>query len=195
MIGAVLVSSPGITGVITKLEVPRKLKVGAKINVKLDGDLYNPDFGWYDFWAGCFTVERAGYRSYKIFGGNGEVIGPDWAPTIGIGFMPSSPVTLTVKLWGNPDYWTFWDWGAVGWTQVAVRTVTIQPIGGGAECLITADCAKFGPNYICVGGVCIEKDTGEPPPVEVAALPWKWIAAAGGALVVAVIVAQVAKRR
>ena len=76
-----------------------------------------------------------------------------------------------------------------------MRTVTIQPIGGGAECVTSADCAKFGPNYICVGGVCVEEDSGEPPPIEAAAVPWKWIALGGGAIVAAIIASQVKKRR
>lgn len=182
------ISSPGITGAITMLSVPETLKVGSEIRVKVDGSLYNYDYGWYDFWAGCFTAERTGYRNHALFGGNGQVIGPEMAPTISLGPMPVTSVLITVKMWGNPDYWVSWDWGTQGWVLAATRTVTIVPSGvPPPECdtLGATECHD-GNLYTCVAyeWVLTEEDS---PECEAPKVDWKWVALGGGALLAGAI--------
>lgn len=196
------VSSPGITGAITTLSVPETLKVGSEIRVKVDGSLYNYEYSWYDFWAGCLTAERTGYRDHKIFGGNGQVIGPEWAPTISLGPMPVSSVLITVKLWGNPDYWVSWDWGAQGWVLADTKTVTIVPSGvpptPPPECDTPGATQCFGADlYTCVAGEWYLTEANSPeceaPPPTPMGIDWKWVALGGGAIVAALIIAG--KRR
>lgn len=192
------ISSPGITGAFTMVSVPATLKVGSEIRVKVDGNLYNYDYGWYDFWAGCFTAERSGYRNHALFGGNGQVIGPELAPTISLGPMPVIPVLITVKLWGHPDYWVSWDWGTQGWVLAATRTVTITPTGvpptPPPECDVPGATQCFGADlYTCIAGewVLTEADSPEcvaPPPK---VIDWKWVALGGGALLAGAIIFRV----
>ncbi|GAI38744.1 unnamed protein product [marine sediment metagenome] len=99
------ISSPAISGVITLFSVPTTLQVGNEIRVNIDGDLYDYDKAWYEPWYGCFTVERAGYHNYATFDGFGVVIGPEWAPTIGLGPMPDTTVLVTARLWAQPSAW------------------------------------------------------------------------------------------
>ena len=178
--------SPGITGTITEIEVPATLKAGDKIQVKLDADLYNPDYSWYDFWAGCLTVEQIGYRDYDVFGGNGKVIGPDPSPTIVAGFMPGSSITLSIKLWGNPDYWASWDWSGADWVLADSVSRTIALIGG-PECECDLDCVElYGSEYHCEGGKCVDSG-GNPPPLPEEGFNWKWVALGGGVAIAAII--------
>ena len=192
------ISSPGITGTLTLVDVPPTLKVGSEIRVKVDGDLYNYDYGWYDFWAGCITVERAGYRNHSLFGGNGQVIGPEWpGPTIGLGPMPVSSAVITVKLWGNPDYWVSWDWSQAGWVLADTRTVTITPSGvpptPPPECDTPGATKCFGADlYTCVAGEwdLTEADSPECEATPSAGFDWKWVALGGGALVAALLIGK-----
>jgi len=42
--------------------------------------------------------------------------------------MPESAVVITVKLWGNSDFWDSWDWEipeAQGWVLADTKAVTI----------------------------------------------------------------------
>ena len=191
------ISSPGITGAITTLSVPTTLEVGSEIRLKVDGELYNYEYSWYDFWAGCFTAERTGYRNHSLFGGNGQVIGPEWpGPTISLGPMPVTSALITVKLWGNPDYWLSWDWGAVGWVLAATRTVTIVPSGvpptPPPECDVPGAAQCFGFDlYTCEGGEWVLTEANcpecEAPPAE-GDFPWKWVALGGGALLAGAII-------
>jgi len=118
-----------IAGEFTRLDYPKSLEPGEDIEIKVDGNLVDLDKSWLDFWAGYFTAERVGYKDGQIFGGNGVAIGPEWTPTLHLGAMPSTSVSITVKLWANEDYWASWDWDRIaelGWEEIVSRTITIK---------------------------------------------------------------------
>lgn len=128
-----MIGASTITGKITRLKYPKSLEPGKDIEIKVDGNLVDLTKSWYDFWAGCFTAERTGYRDHQVFGGNGTVIGPDYPPgfppTLKLGPMPSTSVTIIVKLWANEDFWVSWDWDRIaelGWEEIVTRTITIK---------------------------------------------------------------------
>jgi len=190
------ISSPAISGVITLFTVPATLKVGKEIQVKIDGDLYDYDKGWYEPWYGCFTVERAGYRNYDTFEGWGKVIGPQWAPTLGLGPMSDISVVVTVKLWAQPSAWagTDWDWDRIaelGWVgPLDTKTKTIVPTGippPPEECDIPGATQCVGADlYTCTAGewILTEANSPECPPK---GFDWKWVALGSGALLAGAI--------
>lgn len=148
-----------------RIDYPKSLDPGKDIEIKVDGNLVDLSKHWYDFWAGYFTAERAGYRDGRIFGGNGTVIGPDYLPgfppTLRLGSMPSTSVNIIVKMWANEDYWSSFDWDnpeGAGWEEIVSRTITIKSKAEAVE------------------------------------VPWGWIALGGGAIVAALVVSQMARR-
>ena len=124
-----MIGTNTIAGEFTRLEYPKSLDLGKDIEIKVDGNLIDLTKRWVDFWAGYFTAERVGYRDGRIFGGNGTVIGPEWAATLHLGKMPSASVNIIVKLWANEDYWSSFDWDnpeGAGWEEIVSRTITIK---------------------------------------------------------------------
>jgi len=189
------ISSPGITGAFTRVDVPATLPVGSEINVKLDGNLYNYDFSWWRVWTGCFTAERSGYQDYAQFGGNGVEIGPERVATLGLGPMPDSSVDITVKLWGNP-YPLNWDWGGgYGWVLAATRAVTIVPSGvpptPPTECDTPGATQCFGADgadlYTCIAGEWVLAEANSPECEAPKGFDWRWIALGGGAIIAVII--------
>lgn len=194
------ISSPAISGVITLFSVPTTLQVGNEIRVNIDGDLYDYDKAWYEPWYGCFTVERAGYHNYATFDGFGVVIGPEWAPTIGLGPMPDTTVLVTARLWAQPSAWagTDWDWDRIaelGWVgPVATETKTIIPTGvpPPPECETDSDCvALYGAGYYCEAGRCVDAGGFPPPPPPPKGVDWRLVALGGGALLAGAIIFRV----
>lgn len=128
-----MIGASTITGEFTRLKYPKSLEPGQEIKIKVDGNLIDLSKSWADFWSGYFTAERVGYRDGQIFGGNGTVIGPDYLPgfppTLKLGSMPGTSVTIIVKLWANESYWASWDWDSIselGWEEIVTTTITIK---------------------------------------------------------------------
>lgn len=118
-----------ITGEFTRLDYPKSLNPGEDIEIKVDGNLVDLSKSWIDFWSGCFTAERPGVKATDRFSGNGTVIGPEWAPTLHVGTMPSASVSIIVKIWANESYWADWDWDRIaelGWEEIVTKTITIK---------------------------------------------------------------------
>ena len=124
-----MIKAGTIAGEFTRLEYPKSLNPGKDIEIKVDGNLVDLSKGIFDFWSGCFTAERTGVKDADRFSGNGTVIGPEWAPTLHLGVMPSASVTITVKMWANESYWEEWDWDRIaelGWEEIVTKTITIK---------------------------------------------------------------------
>ena len=124
-----MIGTNTIAGEFTRLEYPKSLDQGQDIEIKVDGNLVDLTKSWLDFWSGYFTAERVGYRDGQIFGGNGTVIGPEWAQTLRLGSMPSASVNIIVKMWANEDFWASFDWDdpeGAGWEEIVTRTITIK---------------------------------------------------------------------
>lgn len=101
------IGSPAITGYFTRVDVPSELTIGDEISIKVDGNLEDPTRSALAHWNGAFTAEGNGRKDCATFDGYGKVIGPEWAATLKLGPMPDTPVTIIVKLWGNPSAWAY----------------------------------------------------------------------------------------
>jgi len=137
-----------VAGEFTRLDYPKSLDPEEDIKIKVDGDLVDLSKSAIDFWAGCFTAKRVGIKDASKFTGWGTVIGPEWAPTLHLGIMPSASVSIIVKLWANDSFWAEWDWDRIaelGWEEIVSETITIK---GEA----VAEEAKFPWKWIALGG-------------------------------------------
>ena len=135
-----------IAGEFTRLDYPKSLDPGEDIEIKVDGNLVDLSKSWLDFWQGCFTAECAGYKAKDQFFGAGTVIGPAWALTLRLGSMPSSSITIIVKMWANDSYWAGWDWDRIaelGWEEIVTKTITIK---------VKAEEAGFPWKWVALGG-------------------------------------------
>jgi len=145
-----MIGANTIAGEFTRLEYPKSLDPGQDIEIKVDGNLVDLTKSWLDFWQGCFTIEGAGRKDADRFSGTGTVIGPEWAPTLRLGAMPSASVTITVKMWANDSVWAEWDWDNIselGWEEIVTKTITIKSKAE-AE-------AKIPWSWIALGGAAI----------------------------------------
>lgn len=104
--------SPGITGEITRFDVPSEVPVGDEIKFKVDGNLYDPTRSPLAIWNWVLVAKGNGKRDYAIGSGTGTVIGPEWAPTLRLGTMPDAPVHIELRLYGNSSMWSIWHWDA-----------------------------------------------------------------------------------
>lgn len=155
-----------VAGEFTRLDYPKSLDPEKDIEIKVDGDLVDLSKSAIDFWAGCFTAERVGVKDASKFTGWGTVIGPEWAPTLHLGIMPGTSITIIVKLWANDSYWAEWDWDRIvelGWEEIVSETITIK-------------------------STVVDEE-------EAAKLSWKWIALGGGILAAVVGISLVGRAR
>jgi len=104
--------SPGITGEITRFDAPSEVPVGNEINFRVDGNLYDPTRSPTAMWNWVLAAKGNGRRDYAVGSGLGTAIGPEAAPTLRLGAMPNTPVTIELRLYGNSSWlstWTGWD--------------------------------------------------------------------------------------
>jgi len=110
------IGNPGITGTITRFDVPDEIPVGDEIEIHVDGNLL--DYSRIGAWSGVIAARGNGQKDHDICGGAGTEIGwgdpwpnplQPWV-NLKLGIMPDHDVDIEVRLYGNKKFWTSFDW-------------------------------------------------------------------------------------